>query len=194
MKDFFVKCKPALEAHKNKKHVEFEMRLGKYNGTMFDTNVGKDTFEKVMKGLRKYKEWESVKETTVTSYYKGSTRMTIDEDTDENTVVNKSKIQTVDHVLENKPLDVRFSVALEKPVKSDDDEVMDYVRHKKRVSFVRKNLSIDMTVVTGDPDDLDDESEESYEIEMEIINPKIINDNDTFYNILYKVECLMKLC
>ena len=69
---------------------------------------------------------------------------------------------------------------------------MDYVRHKQRVSFLRKNLSIDMTVVSGDPDDLDDENEESYEIEMEIVDPTKVNDNDTFYNILHKIECILK--
>mgnify|MGYP000271226168 CR=1 FL=1 len=55
-----------------------------------------------------------------------------------------------------------------------------------------KNLVIDMTEVTGDPDDMDDESEASYEIELEIVNPKEVSDDDTLYNIIYKIECVMK--
>jgi hypothetical protein len=169
------------------------MRLGKFNGNMFDTNVGKDTFQKIMKGLCKYQGWEDIKDTVTTSYYKGNTRMTIDEGTNETVVVEKTKIDKVDYSLKESPLDIRFSVAVENPVEQSDDEVMDFVRHKKRKSFVRKNLSIDMTVVTGDPDDIDDESEESYEIEMEIVNPKLVTSDTVLYNIIYKIECLMKL-
>lgn len=192
MKDFFAKCKPLVEANKSKKFVELEMRLGKMNGKIFDTNVGEETFSKVLRALKKYQQWESVKETESTVYYKDSTRMTIDEDTEEAACVTKNKIAVVDHVLEGKPLDVRFAISVENPSKQDEDEVMDHVRHKKRISFLRKNLSIDMTVVTGDPDDLDDESEASYEIELEIVDPKKVTDNDTLYNIIYKVECIMK--
>lgn len=193
MKIFFDKCKPIFHNHKTKSNIEFEMRLGKFNGNMFDTNVGKHTFEKVMNGLCKYKEWESIKDTITTSYYKGNTRMTIDEESNETTVVKKTKIENVDYILKDCPLDVRFAVALETPVDQSDDEVMDFVRHKKRKSFVRKNLTIDMTVVTGDPDDIDDESEESYEIEMEIVDPNLVTSDNVLYNIIHKVECLMKL-
>ena len=193
MKDLFLKSKPLLDSHKSRKHVEFEMRLGKINNNMFDTNVGEKVFNKVLGALKVYKDWESVKETTSSVYYKGSNRMTINEDTEEVTTVKKQKLQVVDQYLKDRPFDVRFCVSEEIPLEADlGDEVMDHVRHKKRVSFVRKNLSIDMTVVSGDPDDLDDENEESYEIELEIIDPTKVNDNDTFYNMLYKVECILK--
>lgn len=192
MKDFFTKCKPLVEANKTKKHVELEMRLGKMNGKIFDTNVGEEIFSKVLRALKKYQQWESVKESESTVYYKNNTRMTIDEETEEMSCVTKEKINIVDHKLLGKPLDVRFAVSLEKPATYNEEEVMDHVRHKKRISFLRKNLSIDMTVVTGDPDDLDDESEASYEIELEIVNPKLLVDDDTLYNIIHKVECLMK--
>jgi len=193
MKELFLKSKPLLDSHKSKKHVEFEMRLGKINNNMFDTNVGRDAFMEVMKALRIYKEWESVKESTTSVYYKGPVRMSIDEDTENVTTVRKQKLQVIDHYLKDRPFDVRFCVSEELPVEDDiSDEVMDYVRHKQRVSFLRKNLSIDMTVVSGDPDDLDDENEESYEIEMEIVDPTKVNDNDTFYNILHKIECILK--
>ena len=192
MKDFFTKCKPLVEANKSKKHVELEMRLGKMNGKIFDTNVGEEIFSKVLRALKKYQQWESVKESEMTVYYKDKTRMTIDEQSEEITCVSKEKVYTVDHNLPGKPLDVRFAVSLEKPTTQNEDEVMDHVRHKKRISFLRKNLSIDMTVVTGDPDDLDDESDASYEIELEIVDPKKVTDDDTLYNILYKVECVMK--
>jgi hypothetical protein len=192
MKDFFAKCKPLVEANKSKKHVELEMRLGKMNGKIFDTNVGEEIFSKVLRALKKYQHWESVKESESTVYYKDNTRMTIDEETEDVTCLTKERVGVVDHSLVGRPLDVRFAVSLEKPATQNEDEVMDHVRHKKRISFLRKNLSIDMTVVTGDPDDLDDESEASYEIELEIVEPKKVKDDDNLYNILYKVECVMK--
>ncbi len=193
MKEFFEKCKPIFEANKSKKHVEIEMRLGKMNGKIFDTNVGEDIFSKVLKALKKYQHWESVKESVSTVYYKGSTRMIINEATDDVENVQKEKVKVLDYKLSNQPLDVRFAVSTEKPVpRVSEDEVMDHVRHKKRISFLRKNLVIDMTEVTGDPDDMDDESEASYEIELEIVNPKEVSDDDTLYNIIYKIECVMK--
>ena len=193
MKDLFLKSKPLLDSHKSKKHVEFEMRLGKIHNKMFDTNVGRDAFVAVMDALRVYKAWESVKESTTSVYYKGSARMSIDEDTGDVTTVKKTKLQVIDQYLADRPFDVRFCVSEELPVEVDmGDEVMDYVRHKNRTSFLRKNLSIDLTVVSGDPDDIDDENEETYEIELEIVDPTKVNDNDTFYNLLYKIECILK--
>ena len=193
MKDLFLKSKPLLDSHKFKKHVEFEMRLGKINNNMFDTNVGKEAFARVLGALKAYDKWEGVKESTTSVYYKGSTRMSINEDTEDVTTVRKQKLQVIDQYLADRPFDVRFCVSEEVPVDEDiGDQVMDYVRHKKRISFLRKNLSIDLTVVSGDPDDLDDENEESYEIELEIVDPTKVNDNDTFYNLLFKVECLLR--
>lgn len=189
MQNFFNKCKPTFLKHKNTKHIEFEFRLGKFNGNMFDTNIGKDNFQKILKALQKYQGWEAINESNTTSYYKGKTRMTIDENSESTVTVNKVKIDTVNEILAGKPLDVRFAVSTEEPTTIDD--VMDFVRSKHRRSFVRKNLSIDMTVVTGDPNDLDDESEESYEVELEIIDPKLVNTDTKFYNLLYKVECVM---
>ena len=41
------KLLPVFEEHKEEEHIEVEMRLGKHNGSFFDTNVGKDTFERL---------------------------------------------------------------------------------------------------------------------------------------------------
>jgi len=39
---------PIFEAHKNEEEIEIEIRLGKHNGSLFDTNVGKDTWKRVL--------------------------------------------------------------------------------------------------------------------------------------------------
>ena len=43
----YKKIHKVFDQHQNDPHVEVEMRLGKFNGKLFDTNVGKDTFDKV---------------------------------------------------------------------------------------------------------------------------------------------------
>ena len=68
-KSITEKVKDLFELHKNEEHIEVEIRLGKHNGSLFDTNVGKETFERVLKGLKKYNGWESAKTTTTDVYY-----------------------------------------------------------------------------------------------------------------------------
>ena len=193
MEQLFNQVKPVFDKHKSKSNVEFEFRLGKVHGRMFDTNVGKVNFNKILSGLETYQDWEKVVHENTSVYYKGNTRMIIDDDTENVKCMEKTKIQKFDKVLNNQPYDIRFCVSHEKPVDMDDSEVMDYLRIKRRTSFIRKNLSIDMTVVTGQPDDPDDEEEEKYEIEIEIINPQLVNTDNKLYNMVYKIECILNI-
>lgn len=193
MERIHQQVKPIFDQLKSKPNVEFEFRLGKKNTDMFDTNVGKETFEKLLEGLKKFSVWEKISQENTSVYYKGDTRMIINDDTDEMTCMKKTKIKKFDVVLEDQPYDVRFCVSNEIPVESSEDEVMDYMRMKKRTSFVRKNLSIDLTVVTGQPDDLDDEADETYEVELEIIDPKKITSDNQLFNMIFKIQCLLNI-
>jgi hypothetical protein len=192
MKDFFEKILPVFSKYQSEKHVEFEIRLGKINRGHFDTNVGKETFDKILRALKRYSGWEKINKSSDVAYYKDDIRLVIDEDTDESTQVSKTKILHINHSLSGKPFDVRFSVAKEVPNVQEVEE-FSYARKRMRESFVRKNLSIDMTVVSGNPSDLDSEEENCYQIEFEIINPTKISDNDTLYNIVYKVQDVLDL-
>lgn len=193
MERIHQQVKPIFDQLKSKPNVEFEFRLGKKNTDMFDTNVGKETFEKLLEGLKKFSVWEKISQENTSVYYKGDTRMIINDDTDEMKCMKKTKIKKFDVVLEDQPYDVRFCVSNEIPVESSEDEVMDYMRMKKRTSFVRKNLSIDLTVVTGQPDDLDDEADETYEVELEIIDPKKITSDNQLFNMIFKIQCLLNI-
>ena len=64
---------------------------------------------------------------------------------------------------------------------------------KERVSFVRKNLSIDVTKCTGGTDDIDEENESTYQIEFEIVVPKNLKNIDELFNIIYKIKDVFKL-
>jgi hypothetical protein len=185
------KVSAAFEAHKNEEHIEVEIRLGKHNGSLFDTNVGKETFERVLKGLKKYDGWESVKTTTTDVYYDdtNSVRISSDEDTGEQTMIQKIKVLKEDFKCE--PLDVRVSISREIPTTGQYE--MDRKRNKLRHSFVRKNLSIDMTISTGDTVDMDAEDDSSYQIELEIIKPDDVTSYNQLFNILHKISDLSKL-
>ena len=185
------KVLPIFEAHKAEGDIEVEIRLGKHNGSLFDTNVGKDTWKRVLKGLKKYNGWENVKSSTSEVYYSdaNNVRITADEDTGEQTMIQKISVVKEDFKCD--PLDVRFCVAREIPTTGEYE--MDRKRTKTRHSFVRKNLSIDMTISSGDNADMDSEEEASYQIELEIIKPSDVDSIYKFQNILQKIDDLMKL-
>jgi len=185
------KVLPIFEAHKNEGDIEVEIRLGKHNGSLFDTNVGKDTWKRVLKGLKKYDGWESVKMSTSDVYYSDSNniRITSDEESGEQTMIQKISVIKEDFKCD--PLDVRFCVAREIPTTGEYE--MDRKRTKTRHSFVRKNLSIDMTISSGDNADMDSEEEANYQIELEIVKPEAVDDIYKFQNILQKVSDLSKL-
>lgn len=188
------KVLPLFEEHKNGENVEVEMRLGKFNGNMFDTNVSEETFNWVMSGLRKYNGWESVTEKTYDVFYnnENNVRLTVDQETEDQVQVQKLNIVKEDFKrYKNAPLDLRFSISKETPI--EGDFIMDRKRTKNRVSFLRKNLSIDMTISSGDTEDMDSENDTSYQIELEIVKPDLVSTRDELFNIIHKINDLFNL-
>jgi hypothetical protein len=141
--------------------------------------------------LKKYNGWESTKTSSVDVFYNDNNniRITADEDSGEQIMIQK--ISVVKEDFKYNPLDVRFCIAREIPTMGEYD--MDRKRTKTRHSFVRKNLSIDMTISSGDNADMDSEEEASYQIEMEIIKPSDVDSVYKFKNILHKIDDLSKL-
>lgn len=182
---------PIFEAHKDEEDIEVEIRLGKHNGSLFDTNVGKDTWKQVLKSLKKYNGWEDVKMTSSDVYYNdaNNVRITCDEESGEQTMIQK--ISVIKEDFNREPLDVRFCVAREIPTSGEYE--MDRKRSKTRHSFIRKNLSIDMTISSGDNADMDSEEEATYQIELEIINPRDVDSVYKLQNILQKIDDIGKL-
>jgi hypothetical protein len=189
--DLIEKILPVFESHKNEEDIEVEIRLGKHNGSLFDTNVGKDVWKQVLTGLKKYDGWESVKKTTADVYYNdaNNVRITCDEDSGEQTMIQK--ISVIKNDFKRDPLDIRFCVAREIPTSGEYE--MDRKRSKTRHSFVRKNLSIDMTISSGDNADMDSEEEATYQIELEIMKPSDVDSVYKLQNILQKIDDLCKL-
>jgi hypothetical protein len=189
----FEKWAPLIAKFKSTPNAEIEIRFGRKAGKGFDTNVGRESFENAFKALTKYQAWESTKHTNSTIYYfEGDKRLSIDEETDEQVGQIKKRVHVDDFSLDDVPFDVRLGVSTEEPFEYDGEETSTKQTTKERWSFVRKNLSIDMTIVKGPPDDKDSDEDTFYQIEMEIIDPNALGgENDTF-NLLHKVFDLMK--
>ena len=186
--------------YRDEPSIEIEVRLGKMNRGTFDTNIGKQTFETVLRRLRKFDAWDSVHESQCTVYYDQATskRVTMNDITDEmESSVVKKRVLVDDFSLEGFPFDVRLGISTEVPYDretSSDEENFTRVKKKKRWSFVRKGLSIDMTEVSGEADDKDTEEETVYQIELEILNPtQSIEQRHQLYNMLYKITDISKI-
>jgi hypothetical protein len=186
----FERIKPLFEQHKNDEHVEFEFRLGKFNCGTFDTDVGKQRFELVLDGLRQYPGWEQIVSINEEVFYRESDnlRISIDSTTGDEKIVKKERVHNEDFdKLRGAPYDVRFGISKETPVEDYEGE-MDKKKNKYRLSFIRKNLSIDMTIINGDVEDMDTEDPNRYQIEFEIIDPKLVTDDNTLFNIVHKIK------
>ena len=200
----YDKWAPIINMHKNTPGTEIEIRFGRAGRGGFDTNVGQQTFKKVLGALERYTEWETKKHTKSTVYYfeepgtetrpdrRSYKRLTVDDETDEQVGHIKKRVKVDDFVLDGKPLDVRLGVSTEEPFEYDGEETSTEQKAKERWSFVRKNLSIDLSIIKGNPDDPDSDEDTTYQIELEIIKPELVNDQDTMYNLLYKIFDLLK--
>ena len=186
----FERIKPLFEQHKNDEHVEFEFRLGKFNCGTFDTDVGKQRFELVLDGLRQYAGWEQIVSINEEVFYRESDnlRISIDSTTGDEKIVKKERVHNEDFdKLRGAPYDVRFGISKETPLEDYEGE-MDKKKNKYRLSFIRKNLSIDMTIINGDVEDMDTEDPNRYQIEFEIIDPKLVTDDNMLFNIVHKIK------
>ena len=104
---------PILNKFKDEEYIEMEFRLGKYNGTFFDTNIGEKMYVTILKGLNKYTGWERIETSQTDVFYreKDNLRISIDESTNEETIVKKERVCVEDFKqLEGTPFDIRFSV------------------------------------------------------------------------------------
>ena len=149
-----------------------------------------------MIGLQRYMGWEKVVGTEHEVFYRerDGVRISVDEATGDETIVRKERVKNEDFKkLKEAPYDVRFSISKEHPMPPDTERDMDKKKTKKRVSFIRKNLSIDMTICIGDSHDMDAEDPMSYQIEFEIVDPTWVQTKDEMFNIIHKVKDVFNL-
>ena len=182
---------PLVDQYKDEEYIELEFRLGKFNGTMFDTNIGKSAHDYIMHGLSKYTGWDRIIASEGEVFYRSSdgVRISVDSATGDEVIVQKDRIKNHDMKhLGNVPFDIRFSISKEIPLPEDTDRDMDKKKTKKRVSFIRKNVSIDMTIVSGDSHDMDSEDPMSYQMEFEVIDATSCETKDDLFKVIHKIN------
>lgn len=194
MEMLYPQFMPVVRRHCATPHVELEFRIGKLNRGRFDTNVGKATYEKALRALRKYQGWESTKSTEDTIYYGLNGRRAVcNSETGDVKRVIKTRVEVVDQDLPDMPFDVRLGVSTEVPYEPDEeDEVFEETKTRARHSFTRKNLVIDVSAIQGNPEDPDCDDDMTYQIELEIIDPTQVTDDNILYNIMHKVLDVMR--
>lgn len=189
----FDQWESIINSHKDQENIEIEFRFGRKSQRNFDTNVGRDTFQKLLTALEAYNGWEAKKHTSATVYYfDGGKRLTVDEESDEQVGCIKRRVKVDDFALEGHPFDIRLGISTEEPFEYDGEETSNEQKTKERWSFVRKNLSIDLSMIKGDPEDKDCDEDTSYQVEMEIVEPGKIQSRDELFKLLYKVFDLLK--
>jgi hypothetical protein len=194
METLYPKFSEVIHKYKNHPNVEIEFRLGKVNRGSFDTNVGFDIFCQIKNSLDLYKGWEACTHSEDQVFYgENGRRAVTDAQTDETVRIIKTKVAKVDHICEGRPFDIRLGIATEVPQEGDDDDVYDKVKQRRRFSYTRKNLRIDLTCVKGPPDDPDSETDTQYQVELEIIDPKLVTDDRVLYPLVNKVFDLLNV-
>jgi len=188
----FDQWESIINSHKDQENIEIEFRFGRKSQRNFDTNVGRDTFQKLLTALEAYNGWEAKKHTSATVYFDGGKRLTVDEESDEQVGCIKRRVKVDDFALEGHPFDIRLGISTEEPFEYDGEETSTEQKTKERWSFVRKNLSIDLSMIKGDPEDKDCDEDTSYQVEMEIVEPGKIQSRDELFKLLYKVFDLLK--
>lgn len=192
-KPLFDKWANVIENHRHSENTEIEIRFGRRAGSKFDTNVGQETFKKVLQALGTYEGWETKNHSEVTVYYfDGGKRLSVNEQTDEQIGQIKTRVAVDDIELQGHPMDVRLGISTEVPFEYDGEETSTEQKTKERWSFVRKNLSIDMTIITGTPDDKDSDDDKTYQIELEILKPSQIQNKIELFNLMYKVFDILR--
>jgi hypothetical protein len=184
-----------VRQHKSKNNVEIEFRLGKKNGNVFDTNVGKKKYHDALHSLKQYKNWESIKERHQVLYYglRKGLRIVYDEDTDEQECVTKHRAAHIDQILNGWSMDIRTSACIEIPSTYDPEkDSFPNVKKRNRTSFIRKGLSIDVSEIIGSSADKDQENNIEYQIEFEIIDPGSLVDDNQVFNHYHKIFDLLK--
>ena len=142
----------------HKPFVEFEFRLGKQSKGGFDTNIGKNNYNNILKTLQSFPNWRC---STVSSYkdtfYQNGLRI----NSSSNEAVTKSKLYASNKKLSPHTFDIRFAICLETPAVQNNESDEIYVRDKTRHSFRHEFFRIDLTHITNI---------DSYELEIEIVD------------------------
>lgn len=185
---------------KTEENLEIEFRLGYIEEEEFNTDVGKDYFEKINAQLIDCVAWSSIEEEKTHDYFYSGKRLTImDKGKKKDICVKKEKIAVIDFKFSGTGFDLRVSFSREIPCNKFSIEKANYKRIKERRSFNYKGaktdlqLSYDLTKVTFEENTVENNN---YEIELEIkkFDLNKVSSHFIIHDCLLKVYDMVKMC
>lgn len=163
--------------------IECKIRFEKMDREMFHSLV-----KKLSSLDQSFSEWKRKDSHTIDIYRKEKRFTKIGHEYFNTTKSAPSVLRVVDFDAEG--FDLKFTVSKEKMTKSKEPKTYDFKRVKDRTSFVQGNITIDLTVITYE-DKEDNEEPQSYEVEVEVIKSEKFNAT-VFYEAIFMVVDLMR--
>lgn len=160
---------------------ELEFRIGRRVNGALHTTIAEDVFERLRKRLHAFPGWEGIQHSETECYRTGSIRMEED-DVGMRTVTEKVRLGTRDFEIPQTQWVVRIASSNEvvaSPVAWKETFL------KKRESFLRKGVRIDLTTLTSE--DGDDEEPVKHLVEVEVLDPDAARDAREWERITWKV-------
>lgn len=173
-----------IETHIGKSDVEIECKIR-------FPNMDRDMFHLLIKKLTKSfshsKRWKRIDSHTIDFYRKEKRFTKIGPEYYNTTKSAPSLLRVIDY--DN--YDLKFTVSKEKMSKTKEPKTYDFMRVKDRISFVKGNISIDLTTVIHE-DKQDEEVPPNYEVEVEVIDSSKFNSSVFYETIFIVVNMLIE--
>lgn len=168
--------------------IECKIRFRNMDGDMFHGLIKKlSTLDREMiKGGQQ--GWKRIDSHTIDIYRKEKRFTKIGHEYFNTTKSAPAVLRVVDY--DDEGFDLKFTVSKEKMSKTREPKTYDFKRVKDRTSFVKGNITIDITMVTSE-DEEDIETPTKYEVEVEVIDSSKFNAN-TFYSSIFLVVGAMR--
>lgn len=166
--------------------IELEMRLGIYDNTKFDSNIGEDNYNILTKMLESFDGWESNTCKTYTDVSISGNRRIRMIDGVPSECVKKERLSDFTFQCENLPFDIRVSISRETPItipKIPKTTTKSSYREKCRISKKFQNALFEITTVKYTENN---KSLIVYQYEVEHSGP-IDNIPNNIYQLLYKI-------
>jgi hypothetical protein len=183
--------KKPFEKYRNLPGIEVEFRIGHFSRSVFDTNIGKDAFEKIIKLLSSCKIWDSVIVTNTDNYYLSEKRLTINKPN--SNCIKKKKLETIDFEFVGSGFDVRVCFSEETQCRRFAIEKAESKRSIKRTSYLIDGVSFDASIITIIENGIE---QFQYSVEIEIKDLSGSSDyilHNCFLKVKDIAECVEKL-
>lgn len=170
--------------------LEIEFRIGIYDQDRqtFETNIGKENFEKISEQLNSSDIWSEVLTKNTVDYFLNGRRLSIAGD--EKICIKKNKLEVHDFVISGSKFDLRVSVSRELKTNKFQQEKANYIRVKDRTSYVHDIWSYDLTTIRSK----DSNEPISYEFELEVLNFKDTTIHYLMHDGLIKIMDIIQMC